>query len=167
MSSLDFDMVAREPSAFRDFVPTWSPPFDDHDLAQAGPNVLGFEPNRPGFEPEDENASIQRSVKELADLIAPGQQQKQQIPLVHNALVQRVPRLTARRVRSMFHGEVDRLWDDERLALRRELADRKNSKARKAFHAAAAALVRGLSAAGHPLTADQTIALHDMVRAAA
>lgn len=166
MSALDFDMVAREPSAFHDFVPSFAPPFDDQEIARFEPKVLGFAPNRSGFEPTEEQFSIQAAVKELGDLIAPGQQQKQQIPLVHNVLVKRVPRLTARRVRSMFHGEVDRLWDDEKAALRRELADRKNSKARKAFAAAAAALVRGLSAAGHPLTADQTSALHEIVRAA-
>jgi hypothetical protein len=165
MSNLDFDMVAREPLGFHDFVPSFVPPFDEQEIARFEPEVLGFAPRRMVSEPEREN-SIQSMVKELAELIAPGQQQKQQIPLVHNALVKRVPRLTARRVRSMFHGEVDRLWDDEKAALRRELVDRKNAKSRKAFAAAAAALVRGLSAAGHPLTADQTSALHEMVRAA-
>jgi hypothetical protein len=165
MSNLGSDMVGREPMAFGDLVGSSLSPFDDQEIALMQPNVLGFEPRTPGSQPGQ--LSIQASVKELADLVAPGQQQKQQIPLVHNALLKRVPRLSMRRVRSMFHGEIDRLWDDERDALRREIADRKNSKARKAFAAAAAALVRGLSAAGHPLTADQTVALHDMVRTAA
>lgn len=167
MISQSPSMVARGPSAFHYFASSSLPPFVEETVASDQPNVLGFSPKIVGSWPDEETLDIQAAVKDLAEALAPGQPQKLQIPRVHHALVKHVPRLTARRVRSMFHGEVSRLWDDERAALRREHAAAINSKQRKAFASAAALLMRGLSAAGHPLSADQTSALHHMVGAAA
>lgn len=43
----------------------------------------------------------------------------------------------------------------------------KNAKERSVFHAAVVAIHRGLTAAGHPLSADQARALNQLVGAAA
>lgn len=164
MRTSALDMVGLSPMAFPASISS-SPlsPFDEETMAPIETAMLGSYPRR-------ENSShnqVQSDVKELGDLLAPGQPVKVQIPCVHRALVKHLGRLSERRVRSMFHGEIDRLWDDERDVLRRELAVAKNTKARQAFHAAAVALVRGLSAAGHPLSYDQTRALNLIVGAAA
>jgi hypothetical protein len=164
MSNLDFSMVGREPSAFHDFVPSWSPPFDEETMAPANSNMPKLYSEIPEFRSK---TTVREDIRELAELLASGQSVKVQIPSVHRALAKHVRNLSERRVKSMFFGEVERLWDDEKDAIRRELAAVKNAKARKAFAEAAAALMRGLSAAGHPLSADQTSALHNMVRAAA
>lgn len=164
MSNLDFDMVGLSPLAFPAALSSSSlPPFVEETMTSTETNVLGFYPRAV----VSDSSSIQDQVRELGELLAPGQSVKVQIPRVHRALVKHLDRLSERRVRSMFHGEVDRLWDDERDALRRVLVMVKNAKARSTFHAAAAALMRGLSAAGHPLSADQTRALNQMVGAAA
>jgi hypothetical protein len=164
MSNLDFDMVGLSPLAFPAALLSSSlPPFDEGTMA---PKNSGM-PKLYSDLPEFRSGSVRDDVRELAELLAPGQSVKVQMQQVHAALSKHVRRLTERRVKGMFFGEYDRLWDDEKDGLRRAIVVAKNAKARNAFHAAAVALVRGLHAAGHPLSADQTKALSSMVGAAA
>lgn len=164
MSNLDFDMVGLSPLAFPGVLSASSlPPFDEESIASIETTILGSYPKR-------ENSlrnPVQADVKELGELLAPGQSVKVQIPYVHRALIKHHDRLSERRVRSMFHGEIDRLWDKERDALRKALVMAKNAKERQSFHAAVVAIQRGLSAAGHPLSYDQTRALNQLVGVAA
>lgn len=165
MSNLDFDMVGLSPLAFPAALSSSSlPPFVEETIASRNSVMPELSSNPLEFR---SNASIRDEIRELGELLAPGQSVKVQIPRVYNALAKHLDRLSERRVKSMFFGEIDRLWDDERAALKFETVKAKNAKARNVFHAAAVAMVRGLSAAGHPLSADQTRALNQMVGAAA
>lgn len=164
MSNLDFDMVGLSPLAAPSVLSASSlPPFDEETMS---PKNSGM-PKLFSDLPEFRSGSIRDDVRELAELLAPGQSVKVQMQTVHTALSKHVRRLTERRVKGMFFGEYDRLWDDEKDGLRRALVIAKNAKARNAFHAAASALIRGLQAAGHPLSYDQTRALNQLVGAAA
>jgi hypothetical protein len=100
-------------------------------------------------------ASPQEMLRELGELISPNQPAKILYPLIQHDLRRHVPDISLRRVRSIYNGEVSRLWDDESMAIRIALSSRKNSKARGEFARAAAALVKKLAAHGVPLTAAQ------------
>jgi len=166
MSALGLDMVGLSPLAVPSVLSaSLLPPFASDGETMA-PKNSGMPEFRSGNQ-EFRSGSIRDDVRELAELLAPGQSVKVQMQQVHTALSKHVRRLTERRVKGMFFGEYDRLWDDEKDGLRKALVMAKNAKARNAFHAAAAALVRGLHAAGHPLSAAQHSALNQMVGAAA
>ena len=167
MSDFQSSMVAPELSAGRLFSSSFAPPFDDQ-------NIVGFRAKvlETSFGDQENDQAILEKVskdmiRELAEHLMPGKTARFQIPELYKVLRKRVDRLTERRVRSIYNGEVERLWGDETDAIRRELAAVKNAKARKVFADAAAHLMRGLSAAGHPLSADQTSALHQLLRVAA
>lgn len=165
MRTSALDMVGLSPLAFPASISSSPlPPFDEETMAPDNSGMPKLYSDIPEFR---SNSSVRDEIRELAELLAPGQSVKVQIPRVHTALAKHLRRLTERRVKSMFFGECDRLWDDEKDAIRRETAMAKNAKARNSFHAAAVALVRGLSAAGHPLSAAQTRAINRMVGAAA
>ena len=163
MSNLDFNMVGLSPLAFPSVLSSSLPPFDEETMAPKNSSM----PELYGRVPEFRSGYIRDDVRELAEMLAPGQSVKVQMQRVHTVLSKHVRRLTERRVKGMFFGEYDRLWDDETDAIRREFVIAKNAKARQAFHAAAVAILRGLSAAGVPLSADQTRALNQMVGASA
>ncbi len=100
-------------------------------------------------------ACLQDMVRELADLIAPRQAAKVLYPLIATDLRKYAPNISLRRVRAIYNGEVARLWDEEAMALRMALADRRNAKARREFASAAAQMTKMLAANGVPLSADQ------------
>jgi hypothetical protein len=99
--------------------------------------------------------SSQAMIRELGELISPNQPAKVLYPLLQTDLRRHCPNISSRRVRSIYNGEVFRLWDDEALALRLALANRKNQKARRDFARAAIEMAKQLAAHGVPLSADQ------------
>lgn len=100
-------------------------------------------------------SSPQAMMRELGELIAPRQPAKVLYPLLAADLRHYCPDISDRRVRSLYNGEVSRLWDDEALAIRMALSHRKNAAARRAFARAAADLAKVLASEGVPLTTDQ------------
>lgn len=114
---------------------------------------------RPTGEPcgEDQvsRSSPQAMMRELGDLIAPRQPAKVLYPLLAHDLRRYAPGISDRRVRALYNGEVSRLWQDEALAIRMALSNRKNAAARRAFARAAADMVKALASEGVPLSADQ------------
>jgi hypothetical protein len=100
-------------------------------------------------------ASPQDMMRELAQFIAPGQPAKVLYPLLAAELRRYCPDISDRRVRSLFNGEVSRIWDDEALAIRMALSHRRNAAARRAFARAAADMEKLLASEGVPLTHDQ------------
>lgn len=99
--------------------------------------------------------SPQEMLRELGELISPNQPAKILYPLIQHDLRRHVPDISLRRVRSIYNGEAARLWDDEALAIRVALSNRRNARARGEFARAATALVNKLAAHGVPLTAAQ------------
>ncbi|EJB02928.1 hypothetical protein Rleg9DRAFT_1743 [Rhizobium leguminosarum bv. trifolii WSM597] len=97
----------------------------------------------------------QAMLRELGKLIADSQPAKVLYPLIATDLRKFSPDISLRRVRSIFNGEVSRLWDDEAMAIRLALSDRRNAKARRDFARAAAEMVKKLSEHGVPLSENQ------------
>ncbi|MEH7904047.1 hypothetical protein V7794_22890 [Rhizobium laguerreae] len=100
-------------------------------------------------------SSPQTLLRELGELIAPQLPAKALFPLLATDLRHHVPDISLRRVRSIFNGEVSRIWDDEAMAIRMALSRRRNSKARREFARAAAEMVKKLAEHGVPLSDDQ------------
>lgn len=109
----------------------------------------------PAGEGVSEVPSSQAMIRELGDLISPNQPAKVLFPLIHHDLRRHCPSLSLRRVRSIYNGEVARLWSDEALAIRMALSHRRNAKARREFARAASEMAIKLAAAGVPFSADQ------------
>lgn len=99
--------------------------------------------------------SPQALMRELGELISAGQPAKVLYPLLATDLRRHCPDISLRRVRSLYNGEVCRLWEDEALALRLALSARRNQKARREFARAAAEMQKSLAAHGVPLTSEQ------------
>ncbi|MEF3129115.1 hypothetical protein [Rhizobium leguminosarum] len=99
--------------------------------------------------------SPQAMLRELGDLIAGRQPAKVLYPLIATDLRRFSPDISLRRVRSIFNGEVSRLWDDEAMAIRMALSHRHNAKARREFARAAAEMAKKLAEHGVPLSDDQ------------
>ncbi|UDF29335.1 UNVERIFIED_ORG: hypothetical protein LHK14_17755 [Roseateles sp. XES5] len=99
--------------------------------------------------------SLQAMMRELGELISSGQPAKVLYPLLATDLRRHCPNMSLRRVRSLYNGEVCRVWEDEALALRLALAARQNQKARREFARAATEMSAKLAAAGVPLTSAQ------------
>lgn len=95
------------------------------------------------------------AVARAGELIAPQLPAKALFPLLATDLRHHVPDISLRRVRSIFNGEVSRIWDDEAMAIRMALSRRRNSKARREFARAAAEMVKKLAEHGVPLSDDQ------------
>lgn len=106
-------------------------------------------------EDEVSRSSSQAMMRELGELIAPRQLAKVVYPLLANDLRRYAPDISDRRVRALYNGEVSRLWQDEALAIRMALSNRKNAAARRAFARAATDLAKALAVQGIPLSADQ------------
>lgn len=99
--------------------------------------------------------SPQDMMRELGELISAGQPAKVLYPLLATDLRRHCPDISLRRVRSLYNGEVSRLWEDEALAVRLALADRRNQKARREFARAAMEMQKALACSGVPLSPEQ------------
>ncbi|MBX5253366.1 hypothetical protein HJC03_23640 [Rhizobium sp. NLR4b] len=108
-------------------------------------------------------SSPQAMLRELGELIAGRQPAKVLYPLIATDLRHYSPDISLRRVRAIFNGEASRLWDDEAMAIRMALSQRRNAKARRDFARAAAEMAKQLAENGIPLSADQ----HRVVQAMA
>lgn len=171
-------MVAREAVAVPGSVSCASP-FVESTIAPAISNRLetfsSLAPANHGTfgNPADQGAhrscvaSPKEQIRALAELLLPGQPAKVHYPRLHHALVKHCPKMTLRRVRSIYNGECSRLWDDEVSAIRQTLSAAENSKRRADFARAAAKITAELSAAGQPLSHAQVCALSVIVEDAA
>ncbi len=100
-------------------------------------------------------SSPQDMMRELGELISAGQPAKVLYPLLATDLRRHCPDISLRRVRSLYNGEVSRLWEDEALAVRLALSDRRNQKARREFARAAVEMQKALACSGVPLSLEQ------------
>lgn len=116
--------------------------FEDASKATVGKGVSGV-------------PSPQDMMRELGELISAGQPAKVLYPLLATDLRRHCPDISLRRVRSLYNGEVSRLWEDEALAVRLALADRRNQKARREFARAAVEMQKALACSGVPLSLEQ------------
>lgn len=116
--------------------------FEDASQAAAGKGSSGV-------------PSPQEMMRELGELISAGQPAKVLYPLLATDLRPYCPDISLRRVRSLYNGEVARLWEDEALAVRMALASRRNQKARREFARAAIEMQKILACNGVPLSIEQ------------
>lgn len=154
-------------------------PFDGYNLAPTNSNLLETfsSPNSPanhGTHGDLDDgahgycvASPKEQIRKLADILLPGQPAKVHYPRLHQSLLKHCPHISARRIRSIYNGEVTRLWDDEHAALTLALNAAENAKRRAEFARTAASLAAGLEAAGHPLSPAQARTLVRIIDKAA
>ena len=161
MTSLAFDFLASQPPSLVDTKSMAVLVSNRPETLANRLEVLSSNSNSraPTGEPCGEDSVLRSSpqamMRELGELIAQRQPAKVLYPLLAHDLRQYAPGISDRRVRSLYNGEVTRLWQDEALAIRMALSHRRNIAARRAFARAAADLAKALANEGVPLSHDQ------------
>lgn len=164
-STLDFDLAC-------------SSPFSDDTLPSASPDFLEKLPvdteKLAGFLAETSAASSidydtvapQKLARALADRLCPAGTAKERIARIHREAIRHDPEMSHRRVRAIYDGECDRLWDTERRALKLSYIAAVNAARRAEFSRSISTLLKGMAYLGCPLSAQQTSAIKSIMTVA-